>query len=68
MPSGDTKAEGKAVVRKAVQEERTRSLKPTPLPQPATEAARTLQKKMGASAAYVNRAVEDMASDLLDNA
>jgi hypothetical protein len=67
-PSGGTTAEGKAMVRKAVQEERTRPVKPTRLPQPATEAARILQKKMGASAAYANRAVEEMASELLDKA
>jgi hypothetical protein len=67
-PSGGTTAEGKAMLRKAVQEERTRPLKPTRLPQPATEAAKTLQKKMGASAAYANRAVEEMASDILDKA
>jgi len=36
-----------------------RPLKPTRLPQPATEAARTLQKKMGASEAYANRAVAE---------
>ena len=48
-PSGGTTAEGKAMVRKAVEEERMRPLKPTRLPQPATEAARTLQKKMGAA-------------------
>jgi hypothetical protein len=41
-PFGGTTAEGKAMVRRAVQEERTRPLKPTRLPQPATEAARTL--------------------------
>ena len=46
-PSGGTTAEGKAMVRQAVEEERTRSLKPTRSPQPATEAARTLQKEMG---------------------
>ncbi len=56
------------MVRKAVQEERTRPLKPTRLLQPATEAARTLQKKTGASAAYANRAVKEMASHLLDKA
>src|ERR671913_1913460 len=33
--SGGTTAERKAIVRKAVQEERTRPLKPTRLPQPA---------------------------------
>jgi hypothetical protein len=64
-PSAGTTAEGKAMVRKAVEEDRTRPLKPTRFPQPATEAARTLQKTMGASAAYANRAVEEMASDLL---
>ena len=67
-PSGGTTAEGKALVRKAVQEERTRPLKPTRLLQPATEAARTLQKKMGASAAYANRAVKEMASSILNKA
>src|SRR5215208_4116075 len=40
-PPGGTTAEGKVMVRKAVQEERTRPLKPTRLPPPATEAART---------------------------
>jgi hypothetical protein len=50
-PSGGPTAEGTAMVRKAVQEERTRPLKPGRLPQPGTEAARTLQRKMGASAA-----------------
>jgi hypothetical protein len=67
-PSGGTTAEGKALVRKAVEEERTRPLKPTRLPQPATEAARTFQKKMGASAAYANRAVEEMATNILGKA
>jgi hypothetical protein len=67
-PSGGTTAEGKAMVRKAVEEERTRPLKPTRFPQPATEAARTLQKKMGASAAYANEAVEEMATKILDKA
>jgi hypothetical protein len=65
-PSGGTTAEGKAMVRNAVQEERTRPLKPARAPQAATEAARTLQKKMGASAAYANRAVEETASSILD--
>ncbi len=67
-PFGGTTAEGKAMVRKAVEEERTRPLKPTRFPQPATEAARTLQKKMGASAAYANEAVEDIATNILDKA
>ena len=67
-PSGGTTAEGKAMVRKAVEEERTRPLKPTRFPQAATEAARTLQKKMGASAAYANEAVEEMATNILDKA
>jgi hypothetical protein len=67
-PSGGTTAEGTAMVRQAVEEERTRSLEPTRSPQPATEAARTLQKKMGASAAYANRAVKEMASNILNEA
>jgi hypothetical protein len=67
-PSGGTTAEGKAMVRKAVEEERTRPLKPTRFPQPATEAAGTLQKKLGASAAYANEAVEEMATKILDKA
>ena len=67
-PSGGTTAEGKAMVRNAVEEERTRPLKPARSPQPATEAARTLQKKMGASAAYANRAVEEMSTDILERA
>jgi hypothetical protein len=41
-------------------------LKPTHLPQPATEAARALQKKLGASAVYANRAVEEMTTDILE--
>jgi hypothetical protein len=64
-PSGETTAEGKKMVRKAVEEERKRSLKRTGSPRPATEAARTLQQKMGASAAYANRAVEEIASGIL---
>ena len=67
-PSGGTTAAGKAMVRNAVEEERTRPLKPTRFPQPATEAARTLQKKMGASAAYANQAVEEMATNILEKA
>jgi len=67
-PSGGTTAEGKAMVRKAVEEERTRPLKPTRFPQPATEAASTLQKTMGSSATYANRAVDEMASNVLDKA
>jgi hypothetical protein len=67
-PAGGTTAKGKAMVRKAVEAERTRQLRPTRLPQPATDAARTLQKKMGASAAYANRAVEDMATNILKKA
>jgi hypothetical protein len=67
-PSGGTTAEGKAMVLKAVEEERTRRLKPTRSPQPATEAARTLQEKMGASAAYANRAVEEMSTNILERA
>jgi len=46
-PSGDTTDEGKVMVRKAVEEERKRSLKPTRSPQTATEAARSLQKEDG---------------------
>jgi hypothetical protein len=45
-------AEGTEMVRRAVQEERTRPLKPSRSHEPATEAARELQIKMGASAAY----------------
>ena len=67
-PSGGTTAEGKAMVRNAAEEERTRPLKPTRFPQPTTEAARTLQKKMGASAAYANQAVEEIATNILDKA
>jgi hypothetical protein len=67
-PSGGTTVESKAMVRKAVEEERTRLLKPNRFPQPATEAARTLQKKMGASAAYANQAVEEIATNILDKA
>jgi hypothetical protein len=51
-----------------VEEEKTRPLKPTRYPQPATEAARTLQKKMGASAAYANQAIKEMATKILDKA
>ncbi|HYZ85616.1 MAG TPA: hypothetical protein VE621_14490, partial [Bryobacteraceae bacterium] len=64
-PSGDTTDQGKVRLRKAVEEERKRSLKPARSAQPTTEAARTLQKKMGASAAYANRAVEEIASKIL---
>jgi hypothetical protein len=64
-PSGGATVEGKAMIREAVQEVRTRTLKPTRCPQPATEAARTLQKELGASAAYANRAVEEMAAHVL---
>jgi hypothetical protein len=46
-PAGRTTDEGKVMVREAVEEERKRPLKPTRSPQPATEAARTLQEKMG---------------------
>ena len=68
--SGRSTAERKAIVPIAVQEERTRplTLKATRLPQPATEADRTLQKKMGASAGYANRAVEEMATNILEMA
>ena len=67
-PAGGPTAEGIEMVRRAVQEERTRPLKPTRVPQAATEAARELQRKMGSSAAYANRAVEQIATDLLDKA
>jgi hypothetical protein len=43
------------MIRDAVQEERT-PIKPARVPEPATEAARELQRKMSASAAYANRA------------
>ncbi len=64
-PTGEPNVEGVAKVRKAVEEERTRPLKPTCVPKAQTEAARELQKKMGASAAYANRAIENMASGIL---
>lgn len=67
-PVGAPTEEGTAMIRSAVKEERTRPPKPARLPQPATEAAKTLQKKMGASAAYANRAVEEMASNVLNKA
>lgn len=64
-PTGEPNAEGVAV-RKASEEERTRPLKPTRVPKVKTEAAMELQKKLGASAAYANRAVQKMASGLLE--
>jgi hypothetical protein len=67
-PAGGSTVEGTAMVRKAVEEERTRPLKPTRVPKPTSEAAKELQKKLGASAAYANRAVDQMASGLLDKA
>ncbi|MGH9626752.1 MAG: hypothetical protein ACRD7E_00080 [Bryobacteraceae bacterium] len=67
-PTGGPTAEGTEMIRNAVEEERMRPLTPARVPQPATEAARELQRKMGASAAYANRAVEEMASELLAKA
>ena len=57
-----------AMLRAAVEEERARPIKATRATQPATEAAKELQRKLGASAAYANRAVKETASDLLDKA
>jgi hypothetical protein len=64
--TGELTAEGADLIREAVQKERTRPLKPRRSPQPATELARELKRKMGASTTLANRAVEDMATELLD--
>jgi hypothetical protein len=54
------------MLRAAVEEERARPIKATRAAQPSTEAAKELQRKLGTSAAYANRAVKETASDILE--
>ncbi len=67
-PSGGTTAEGKVMVRKAVQEEQTRPLKPTRLPSARNRGGQSTSEEDGCLRGIRESSVKEMASDFLDKA
>ena len=64
--AGEPTAEGEAMIRLAVQQERNRRIRPTAQPKAETEIGRQVQEQLGASATLVNRQVKAIVSKVLD--